>query len=347
MSILIKKIFIFSILLSSLIYSQSQVYRIKVMILPFMDIGETAQFSDIGMNIPDLISSNIRKLKNIDLFEQSDVVEVIKQMKGDIFDINEKRLKELEEIINVDYLVSGNLAAFSEEIKISCNIYNVQASSLLNSFEIGGKSSELSKMIEELGEEILMNLKEAVFEEIKYSSGKIFFDKVLIINPWETPRNLFSYEDINFPEIDFNISYSRGFTKITEIDSNGREKGTPQTWGCDSITVYVENIDGYKAEYEFGLELALTRFGVATKHSRVHSIKSYRDFKEGGSPLLKSEFDLLDYDVKDLEHRSSKLFGSTSCRVYHQSGYSDLYDVDYVYDYSIKWIKLKIKVMIN
>jgi hypothetical protein len=317
------------------------------MILPFMDLSEGGQFFDLGMSIPDLVSPEIRNIKAIDIISQSEVVEVMKQMEEKIFNIDEESIRAVKKIIDLDYLVSGNLAKVNEDVEINCSIFKIRTCSLLNNIEISGKNNELLNLIEELENAIITNLKEALLEEIKFSFSTIYCDKIFVINPWEKPELLYTYEDSNFPEINFNISYSRGFTKITEIDKNGNEKRTPQTWGCNSITVYVENIDGYKSEYEIGLELALSKFGAGTKHTRVHSIKSYRDFKEVGSSLLKTEIELLDYDVKDLESESSRLFASTSFRVYHQNGYSDLYDIDYLYDYSIIWVKLRIKVSLR
>lgn len=296
-------------------------------------------YFEFAVNIPELISTNLKDDEKFHIIINKDIIDrSLEELNIQKYKIDEFNTKYIGKKLSVDYVCWGKLYEVNGNIRIIFNLCDVKDEELLFSKTLNGNPSNLLGLIDQISSD-LKNFFEDQAKEIKTKRLKllspIILDKIFTINPWKSKRDFYSYSHPEYPEINFNIFVDRKFTKIGT-------RGRPlRIWGCSSIIIKITQLNGYYAEYKLSLELSSSSWAVlGEEFRRIHSLKTNRHFTQTESSIFNTTVDLIDYDIDKLETDVENFY-----RVEYEGGYfSYNYIKGNVIDYSILWIKVRIRI---
>ena len=138
----------FSIIKYFNIYSEND-GKISVAILPFGNTKQDEEFEYLSQQFVDELTPVLVKIPYISIKDYSQVrkiFETIEPSEANIVDLS--LVQKLGQKINADYILYGNYAVIKEQIRITCNIADVQSGTIINSYKNSYNFFDLTKLLD-------------------------------------------------------------------------------------------------------------------------------------------------------------------------------------------------------
>ena len=143
----------FSVIIAFSIINYFNIYseddgKISVAILPFGNTKQDEEFEFLSQQFVDELTPMLVKIPYLSIKDYSQVrkiFETIEPSEANMVDLS--LVQKLGQKINADYILYGNYAVIKEQIRITCNIADVQSGTIINSYKNSYNFFDLTKLL--------------------------------------------------------------------------------------------------------------------------------------------------------------------------------------------------------